>query len=240
MSRKDLVVDLGLNLAAGDMLYAISPSVHAKLPIGLDGEVLTVSLGLPSWEAALILVGDIDIVKNTPAIKFTDTGTPRTWNMGVNGTSGFFFISDLTAGVEAARIDTSRRLFLDFTTTKAGSAPADAAIGRLDARFKTSSATQFHVTGLFYGEQDTATTHSIQGVEGYALCSHGSGTVALAIGVPGNVQLTGAGTLTAGRGLQGGIVVSAGTLVSGMAVYAAPSTVAGGAPTNGCGPYVDT
>ncbi|KKL69048.1 hypothetical protein LCGC14_2118840, partial [marine sediment metagenome] len=63
MSRQDPVVDFGLrpepgplrrvlDTAAGDMLYASTSSVLAKLGIGSAGEVLAVSAGLPSWEPA--------------------------------------------------------------------------------------------------------------------------------------------------------------------------------------------
>lgn len=82
--------------------------------------------------------------------------------------------------------------------------------------------------GLFRGNQTVGTTGSIQGVEGYVKSSNATGTVALSIGVIGNIEHSGVGTLTFGRGVQGGAVLSgSGTVTSVTAFYAAPVNITG-------------
>jgi hypothetical protein len=54
--------DGGTNItsyAAGDLLYASATDVLSKLPIGSNGEVLTVTTGMPSWEAGGVGSGTV-------------------------------------------------------------------------------------------------------------------------------------------------------------------------------------
>jgi hypothetical protein len=88
--------------------------------------------------------------------------------------------------------------------TKGTGSVADASILGIQSVNSTSDAAIFHLGQYAYAEQTAATTASIQALEGQAFTSHASGTVALAIGTIGNVQVNSASAVTEIRALQAG------------------------------------
>lgn len=64
------------------------------------------------------------------------------------------------------------------------------------------------VCGAFSITQPTESLGGPQALEGYTTVAHPRGTVALAIGTIGNVELAGAGDVASARALQGGIVIN--------------------------------
>jgi hypothetical protein len=92
--------------------------IHILDPIMTAGSIATVyglkiesiAAGATDYaiytDAGKVRLGDsVEIHKDNPDIGFVDTGTPRTWNLGVNGSSGFFFVTDLTAAQSRLRFD---------------------------------------------------------------------------------------------------------------------------------------
>ncbi len=108
---------------------------------------------------------------------------------------------------------------------------------------ETSSGSGNILNSLFYIEQTAATTGSAQGVEGYVLAKHASGDVNLALGVAGNAESNGAGTVTELRGVTAGAGIGtsgSGNVTRAMAVYAQSLFDTGsGSIANGYGIYVD-
>lgn len=116
-------------------------------------------------------------------------------------------------------------------------------IGSAFSAEHTFSASGTNLSGSFRGNQTAANAGgSIQGVEGYVKTSHGSGDVALCIGAVGNVEHSGAGTITGVRSIQaGGIYSGAGTISGWAAFYAQPVSITGsGTITSVYGLYLDT
>ena len=144
-----------------------------------------------------------------------------------------------SAWSERARIDATGMLRLGQIGTTL--AVADASIGLVKAGYTTSDNTVFHIAGFFEAEQTAATTFSIQGVEGYTKVSHGSGTVTLAIGTIGNIELASTHTLSIARSLQaGGNTSAAGTITEWDGIYVGIANTGGAAITSFYGLYIDT
>lgn len=112
----------------------------------------------------------------------------------------------------------------------------------LVSKNQTNSSSGAKLNGIFYIDQTAATTGSAQGVEGYVKTSNATGTVVMGIGAVGNIEHSGAGTLSYARPVQaGGIVSGSGTVTEWAAFYAQPLAITGsGTVTNVFGIYLDT
>lgn len=107
----------------------------------------------------------------------------------------------------------------------------------LSVKFETSDTSNFNLVGHFLARQKVATTNSIQALEGYAVTTNPSGTVALSIGTIGNVEHDGAGTVTWAVSLGGGGYFNAGA-VTNWASHKTGATGGSVVPTNAYGLYV--
>ena len=150
---------------------------------------------------ATFLNGDVEISKATPALQFTDSGTPRNWNVGVNGTSGFFFISDLTAALNRFRINTDGHVLIGTATD-----PLDSRVRIFDDQdvIYALEIDNTHsgdpgdtIRGMVsFARQDTATIRAVVGIEGWAVLTntgtHAGGT----IGLEGLTKYEGTGTIS--------------------------------------------
>lgn len=118
---------------------------------------------------------------------------------------------------------------------------ADASILGLKSYFQTSDASIFHINGYFQTQQNVATSNSIQGLEAYTTCVHPSGTVALAIGLIGNIEMASAFTLTTARSVQaGGQSSAAGTVTEWDLFYGNLANSASATYTTVVGLKIDT
>ena len=114
------------------------------------------------------------------------------------------------------------------------------ALGLVSA-VSTSDPSTYHLNGYFYTKQLAANSHSIQGVEGYINCAHPSGTVTLAIGAIGNIELSTGSTITEARSVDaGGNLTGAGTITDWYLYWANMVNSGGGTITNGYGFYCGT
>jgi len=141
--------------------------------------------------------------------------------------------------INDSKWDNSNKRFVLGDGNGAG-AVADASIGNLKSYFSTSDASIFHVGGYFQSQQTAATTNSIQGLEGYTKVSHSSGTVTLAIGTIGNIELSTTQTLSLARSLQaGGNLTAAGVVTEWDGLYINLANSGGATVSTGVGVYVD-
>jgi hypothetical protein len=92
-----------------------------------------------------------------------------------------------------------------------------------------ASGARWTVCGGFTITQPIASPGGPQALEGYTYVDHPSGTVGLAIGAIGNVEVAGSGAVTSARGLQGGIVISG----PGVVDHASSLTLVAPQPTGG-------
>lgn len=121
----------------------------------------------------------------------------------------------------------ANKLQLGSSVALAGFAPSFAR--RVDVRYSSSLTSGNDLVSLSYINQTTATTGGPQGSEGYVVCSHSSGTVALPIAMVGNIEVTGAGTVTEARGFTTTLVNSStGSIGSGVGYYVANPVNTGG------------
>lgn len=105
----------------------------------------------------------------------------------------------------------------------------------------STSATGNTLNGMFYVDQTVATTGGPQGVEGFVETSNSSGTVVLSIGAVGNVQHSGAGTLSYGRSVQaGGILSSNGTITDLSGLFSTYAITGSGTISTYYGAYLET
>lgn len=112
----------------------------------------------------------------------------------------------------------------------------------LVSKNQTNSSSGAKLNGIFYMDQTVGTSGSVQGVEGYVKTSNGSGTVVLSIGTIGNIEHSGAGTLSYARPIQaGGVVSGSGTVTDWSGIYVQPVAITGsGTITNCHGLYIDS
>lgn len=73
---------------AGDLVYATGANALARLAIGADATVLTVSGGVPAWVASS--AGPAGYAYKTTAQTFTTTTTPASVSAQVGGSGGVF------------------------------------------------------------------------------------------------------------------------------------------------------
>lgn len=151
--------------------------------------------------------------------------------LGIAGSGSGGGVSGLTAGrVPVAQSATSLIDYAALTfdgTTLTVNKPSVA----------TSGAT---LTGLFYIEQSVANSGSVQGVEGYTKTSNPTGAVVLSIGAIGNIEHAGAGTLSIGRSVQaGGVLSGAGTITEQIGLFSTYVITGGGTITNYYGAYLE-
>lgn len=85
------------------------------------------------------------------------------------------------------------------------------------------------LNGNFYTKQTGPSSGTIQGVEGYAHLAHTTGTVAQALAVIGNLEVSGTGgTTTTAVGVTAGGIMTAGTVTTWVSLQAAgPGAVTG-------------
>jgi hypothetical protein len=112
--------------------------------------------------------------------------------------------------IKASKVDVNQ------TATGTTASVAGAADTRVLAVKSTSAATGSVLTGLFETQQTVATTGGPQGLEGYIYTNNPTGAVVLGIGTIGNVHHNGAGTLSYGRAIQGGGVLSGNGTITDM------------------------
>jgi hypothetical protein len=112
----------------------------------------------------------------------------------------------------------------------------------LNASYRSTSATGPNApTGFFYALQSVASTGSIQGVEGYSVTNHSFGTVNISIATIGNIEHSGAGTLTFGRSVQGGGILSGnGTMTKQASLFSTFAITGTGVITDYYGGYLGT
>ena len=72
----------------------------------------------------------------------------------------------------------------------------------------TASQARWSLCTLFHITQSTASEGGPQALEGYTYVNHPRGSVGLAIGTLGNIELAATGDTKSARALQGGVVVS--------------------------------
>ncbi len=104
----------------------------------------------------------------------------------------------------------------------------DVSIGKLKSSFVNADAARFYINAIFQSEQQIATTFSIQALEGYTKLTHPSGIVALALATIGNLELNSVATLTEGRAIQAGIVITAAGHADALKIFYGGMANAGG------------
>lgn len=155
---------------------------------------------------------------------------------------GFTGYDIYAAASKGIRVYTNDALALTITTgqlvtfsagtipTKGTGSVADANLLGVQSVYSTNSSSDFKLGMYSYVEQTAATSGSIQALEGQALVTHTSGTVVLALATIGNIQVNGSGgTTTWARSVQGGGVITAGTVTNWARFYASAGS---GTPTN--------
>ena len=171
------------------------------------------------------------------------TGNPTIDFIRASGVTGGAIRSTAANSLEVLNADLSitKLIATDYHTITIGTSFTESATPKaLLARTASTAASGAVIGGVFETRTTVATTGSMQGVEGIARASHGSGTVALLIGVPGNVFLdTAGGTTTWARAIQGGGSLTAGTVQNYASIYAA-NTASGASVTTAYGVYVDS
>lgn len=115
----------------------------------------------------------------------------------------------------------------------------EANIMGLSVKCATNNGADFRITGFFKAEMQANTVWSIQALEGYALTTNPSGSVAISIGTIGNVEHNGAGTVTDARAIQAGVILTSGTITRGIGVYVAPPARVAGTFSTAYGIYID-
>ena len=101
-----VLVPPGTYLLTTAFTFASQTGVQLLL---LPGVVLTGSaLPTPSGTNAIFDQRDnvLVLTTKTPGLRLNDTGTPRNWNIVVNGTTGFLSIIDLTGSTTRYKIET--------------------------------------------------------------------------------------------------------------------------------------
>lgn len=131
--------------------------------------------------------------------------------------------------------------FTDGTPIGVGALGIPAAILGSQAIFSTTASDKFKIANFNYAEQKAATIGSIQGTEGFVAVSHPSGTVNLALGTIGNVQLNSTQTLTSAISVQGGGNTSLPGTINSWKIFRAGIGNTGAAKiANAYGLYVNT
>jgi hypothetical protein len=160
--------------------------------------------------------------------------------------SGGGTITGLTAGrvvVSASSTSIADYAALTFDGQKltigAGTPPISAI--NVSSGWSSSSGSGSSLNGMFYVDQTVATTGGPQGVEGYVETSNPSGSVVLSIGTIGNLEHSGAGTLSFGRGVQSsGILSGSGTITDMSGFFSAYAITGTGTITTYYGAYLET
>lgn len=154
-------------------------------------------------------------------------------DIGSSNTVGWLNTSGTTSGWEELRVGLNRLSLGTAELSAHGLADVD--ILGLRAAFDSSATTKHQIVGYFHARQRVATTGSIQGIEGYTIAEHPSGTVDLALGVPGNIEHAGAGVLDEARGFQTNLVFSGnGSANTRVGFYADnPADIGGGSGSLG-------
>ncbi len=131
--------------------------------------------------------------------------------------------------------------FTDGTPIGVGALGIPAAILGSQAIFSTTASDNFKIANFNYAEQKAATIGSIQGTEGFVAVSHPSGTVNLALGTIGNVQLNSNQTLASAVSVQGGGNTSLpGTITSWKIFHAGIGNTGAAKIANAYGLFVNT
>lgn len=212
------------------------------LALGVAGNAQLAGAGTLTWARGVVggasIDGAVGTIVNAAGL-FAQSAAKA--SATITTAYGLYVDDQDDGGTNYAIFTNNGLVFIGGNLTKLGTSPADASIGRMDVRYVTNDTSVFHLGGLFYAEQTAATIHSIQGVEGFTLTTHGSGVVALAIGVAGNAQLAGAGTLTWARGVVGGASIdgAVGTITNAAGLFAQSAAKASATITTAYGLYVD-
>lgn len=126
--------------------------------------------------------------------------------------------------------------FVNIGTT--GTVPISAT--NMTSKIATNSTSGSTINAIFYVEQTVGTTGSPQGVEGYVETSNPSGTVVLSIATIGNLEHSGAGTVSYGRSVQaGGILSGAGIITDLVGLFSTFAITGSGTITTYYGCYLE-
>lgn len=123
-------------------------------------------------------------------------------------------------------------------------AVAAANIYGFQSAIATNGTSGFSLNAYIYTDQNVGTSGSVQGIEGHTYTSHTSGTVALSMGVIGNVDNAGTATTTEMQAVRGGCQIHGSGGGTDASCYIATLTgrvgAGSGTYTNGYGLKVGT
>jgi hypothetical protein len=148
---------------------------------------------------------------------------------GAYGVTPVYLI--MAAGSGAATFNstvTSAGLKVWDGTTKGTGSVADANVGIQQTIYSSSISSGFSIANYTYAEQTVALSGSIQGVEGQTFSTHSSGNITLMLGVIGNIQINGVGSVTTARSVQGGGNTGVATSISEWLIFNAGISNSGG------------
>lgn len=206
ISSGTLVADRGgtgqNSWVTGQMLYASATNTLAKLQIGTDGQILTVSGGIPTWAANSVGVTSVQLSGGSTGLSFTGgpitstgtitlSGTLAVANGGTGRTSAAYvdLASNVFGTLPIARggTGTTSTTFVDLTTNVTGTLP----VARGGTGFDSYTAGQ-----ILYASGSTSLTRLGIGSEGTFLKVIG--------GVPAWGTVSGTGITSLGVSNQGG------------------------------------
>lgn len=181
--------------SAGDLIYGGASGVPTRLPKGSDGQVLSLSSGLPSWS-------NLSGLTTVPSIqKFTSTGTTTGYLFTVtsaNATVGATYTNNGNTYTVLATISAGTQLFTSQASAPLSSGTLTKATGTGDATI-TFSANQALATVTISGAPLYLKVKLVGGGGG----GGGGGTSAQTTGGSGSVTAFGPSLLIANGGTGG-------------------------------------
>jgi hypothetical protein len=193
--------------------------------------------------SAMTLKGSFD---GTEDIPINDGGVNKRIKTSLFLSSAYGGITGLTSGripvaSGATTLTNYSTLLYDGTSLLTiGSGTSPITPKNLLSLHSSSASSGAVLGGIFYVDQTVATSGSSQGTEGYVKTSNATGSVTLSLGAIGNLEHSGAGTLTTGRAIQGGGILSGnGTIASLSGLYSTYAITGAGTITSYYGAYLD-
>jgi hypothetical protein len=249
-----------MNIAGGTFTGGINGTSATFSGIGSVGDLVTTGVGGNAGSLQLLRGPSILGLQNGYVGIYADNSNDIVFNSKTSGTLTSFILSygSITSGTTKAytlpNANGTFALTSDLTNGSNVSFGIGAFSGLLSLGtgdvtnmptptnalgvFTSSASSGANISAIFRGNQTAATTGSMQGVEGYVKASHTSGTVAAIIGAIGNIEVNGAGgTTTWARSVQGGGVITAGSVPNWARFYASAGS---GTATNNYSLFAET
>jgi hypothetical protein len=142
-SLNDAKLELGSNIttfATGDILYASAANTLSKLTIGSAGQLLTVSGGVPIWQAASISLPSQTgnngkfLTTNGTTASWADAGVILTDDTSTASNANYLTFTTSTSGTMTSAKVTSTKLYFNPSTGTLNSTDFNSLS---DSRFKT-------------------------------------------------------------------------------------------------------